>query len=192
MFTFTSKIIGLAVAAITLTAAAPASAQQTPIPKPPVGVCTTPNGLWGSGNTVRVKIEKYADGTAAYLTQQYAAPDKNVWNKHPQFSALAGGEFTSISGGIKSLSGHIPRSWLRSSDLLPFYHQSPAACCGDFLLARDLTLQPVARMKRSASDVAPRQYPRGAARWSPLLASRPPAPGCRQEQIGRASCRERV
>jgi hypothetical protein len=35
---------------------------------------------------------------------------------------------------LKSLSGHIPRSWLRSSDLLPFYHQYPAACCGDFLL----------------------------------------------------------
>jgi hypothetical protein len=34
---------------------------------------------------------------------------------------------------LKSLSGHIPRSWLRSSDLLPFYHQYPAACCGDFL-----------------------------------------------------------
>src|ERR1019366_4278718 len=34
---------------------------------------------------------------------------------------------------VKSLSGHIPRSWLRSSDLLPFYHQYPAACCGDFL-----------------------------------------------------------
>jgi hypothetical protein len=35
---------------------------------------------------------------------------------------------------FKSLSGHIPRSSLRSSDLLPFYHQYPAACCGDFLL----------------------------------------------------------
>src|ERR1019366_8310964 len=35
---------------------------------------------------------------------------------------------------VESLSGHIPRSWLRSSDLLPFYHQYPAACCGDFLL----------------------------------------------------------
>jgi hypothetical protein len=34
---------------------------------------------------------------------------------------------------IESLSGHIPRSSLRSSDLLPFYHQYPAACCGDFL-----------------------------------------------------------
>src|SRR5580704_10182724 len=33
----------------------------------------------------------------------------------------------------ESLSGHIPRSSLRSSDLLPFYHQYPAACCGDFL-----------------------------------------------------------
>ena len=32
----------------------------------------------------------------------------------------------------ESLSGHIPRSSLRSSDLLPFYHQYPAACCGDF------------------------------------------------------------
>src|ERR1039457_2987487 len=37
---------------------------------------------------------------------------------------------------FESLSGHIPRSWLRSSDLLPFYHQYPAACCGDFLLPR--------------------------------------------------------
>jgi hypothetical protein len=35
---------------------------------------------------------------------------------------------------FESLSGHIPRSSLRSSDLLPFYHQYPAACCGDFLL----------------------------------------------------------
>jgi hypothetical protein len=35
---------------------------------------------------------------------------------------------------VESLSGHIPRSSLRSSDLLPFYHQYPAACCGDFLL----------------------------------------------------------
>jgi hypothetical protein len=35
--------------------------------------------------------------------------------------------------GIESLSGHILRSSLRSSDLLPFYHQYPAACCGDFL-----------------------------------------------------------
>jgi hypothetical protein len=34
---------------------------------------------------------------------------------------------------FESLSGHIPRSSLRSSDLLPFYHQYPAACCGDFL-----------------------------------------------------------
>src|ERR1019366_5617625 len=34
---------------------------------------------------------------------------------------------------FESLSGHIPCSWLRSSDLLPFYHQYPAACCGDFL-----------------------------------------------------------
>jgi hypothetical protein len=37
-------------------------------------------------------------------------------------------------GAVESLSGHIPRSSLRSSDLLPFYHQYPAACCGDFLL----------------------------------------------------------
>jgi len=37
---------------------------------------------------------------------------------------------------VESLSGHIPRSSLRSSDLLPFYHQYPAACCGEFLLAR--------------------------------------------------------
>src|ERR1019366_2085854 len=37
---------------------------------------------------------------------------------------------------FESLSGHIPRSWLRSSDLLPFYHQYPAACCGDFLFPR--------------------------------------------------------
>ena len=36
---------------------------------------------------------------------------------------------------IESLAGHIPRSSLRSSDLLPFYHQYPAACCGDFLFA---------------------------------------------------------
>jgi hypothetical protein len=36
---------------------------------------------------------------------------------------------------FQSLSGHIPRSSLRSSDLLPFYHQYPAACCGDFLFA---------------------------------------------------------
>ena len=35
--------------------------------------------------------------------------------------------------GFKSLSGHIPRSSLRSSDLLPFYHQYLAACCGGFL-----------------------------------------------------------
>jgi hypothetical protein len=34
---------------------------------------------------------------------------------------------------FKSPSGQIPRSSLRSSDLLPFYHQYPAACCGDFL-----------------------------------------------------------
>ena len=33
----------------------------------------------------------------------------------------------------KSLAGHIPRSLLRASDLTPFYHQYPAACCGDFL-----------------------------------------------------------
>src|ERR1019366_8693832 len=37
---------------------------------------------------------------------------------------------------FESLSGHSPRSWLRSSDLLPFYHQYPAACCGDFLFDR--------------------------------------------------------
>jgi hypothetical protein len=37
----------------------------------------------------------------------------------------------------ESLSGYIPRSSLRSSDLLPFYHQYPAACCGDFLLRAD-------------------------------------------------------
>jgi hypothetical protein len=40
---------------------------------------------------------------------------------------------TECNRPIKSLSGHIPRSSLRSSDLLPFYHQYPAACCGDFL-----------------------------------------------------------
>jgi pimeloyl-ACP methyl ester carboxylesterase len=40
--------------------------------------------------------------------------------------------------GVESLAGHIPRSSLRSSDLLPFYHQYPAACCGDFLLSRVL------------------------------------------------------
>jgi hypothetical protein len=37
---------------------------------------------------------------------------------------------------FESLSGHIARSSLRSSDLLPFYHQYPAACCGDFLLCQ--------------------------------------------------------
>jgi len=37
---------------------------------------------------------------------------------------------------LESLSGHIPRSSLRSSDLLPFYHQYPAACCGDFYFTR--------------------------------------------------------
>ena len=36
----------------------------------------------------------------------------------------------------ESLSGHIPRSSLRSSDLLPFCHQYPAACRGDFYCAR--------------------------------------------------------
>src|ERR1035441_5241978 len=35
--------------------------------------------------------------------------------------------------GIESLSGHIPRSLLRASDMMPFCHQYPAACCGDFL-----------------------------------------------------------
>jgi hypothetical protein len=38
-----------------------------------------------------------------------------------------------VIASFESLSGHIPRSSLRSSDLLPFYHQYPAACCGDFL-----------------------------------------------------------
>jgi pimeloyl-ACP methyl ester carboxylesterase len=38
-----------------------------------------------------------------------------------------------LNAYLESLSGHIPRSSLRSSDLLPFYHQYPAACCGDFL-----------------------------------------------------------
>jgi hypothetical protein len=33
---------------------------------------------------------------------------------------------------FESLSGHIPRSLLRASDLMPFCHQYPAACCGDF------------------------------------------------------------
>jgi hypothetical protein len=54
-------------------------------------------------------------------------PAKNAWYC---FSEKKGGDI------IESLSGHIPRSWLRSSDLLPFYHQYPAACCGDFLFGR--------------------------------------------------------
>jgi hypothetical protein len=40
---------------------------------------------------------------------------------------------------LESLSGHILRSSLRSSDLLPFYHQYPAACCGDFLLEESIS-----------------------------------------------------
>src|ERR1017187_6377419 len=47
--------------------------------------------------------------------------------------------WTTGAASIESLSGHIPRSWLRSSDLLPFYHQYPAACCGDFLLSGSRT-----------------------------------------------------
>ena len=42
---------------------------------------------------------------------------------------------------LESLSGHIPRSSLRSSDLLPFCHQYPAACCGDFYLKMLLSPQ---------------------------------------------------
>src|SRR5580692_3519559 len=56
-------------------------------------------------------------------------------------STRAVGAWIARECGIESLSGHIPRSSLRSSDLLPFYHQYPAACCGDFLLkaSRSLT-----------------------------------------------------
>ncbi len=39
----------------------------------------------------------------------------------------------------ESLSGHIPRSLLRASGLLPYYHQYPAACCGDFLLRQSVS-----------------------------------------------------
>jgi hypothetical protein len=66
------------------------------------------------------------DGT---LPRRYGGPTPSP---RPA-GAAQGGVVGTITRYVKSLSGHIPRSSLRSSDLLPFYHQYPAACCGDFL-----------------------------------------------------------
>jgi hypothetical protein len=73
--------------------------------------------LWhGQAQRALDLIEDTAEALAAAAAAAVASPAR----------ATAGKVF-------KSLSGHIPRSSLRSSDLLPFYHQYPAACCGDFL-----------------------------------------------------------
>jgi 2-methylisocitrate lyase-like PEP mutase family enzyme len=64
---------------------------------------------------------------------------RGIWASGLTMSASLGlrnsneASWTQVLDLFESLSGHIPRSSLRSSDLLPFYHQYPAACCGDFL-----------------------------------------------------------
>jgi transposase len=72
--------------------------------------------------------ERFGDGGRVHRRFSRWAKS-GVWERMFQYLA--------VDADNESLSGHIPRSSLRSSDLLPFYHQYPAACCGDFLLRDD-------------------------------------------------------
>jgi hypothetical protein len=82
--------------------------------------------LLGKINAALATLE--ADGTLKWIFNKYGLDD---W------------------APPKSLSGHIPRSSLRSSDLLPFYHQYPAACCGDFLLKGEHVTRQVRQRRRT-------------------------------------------
>jgi hypothetical protein len=64
--------------------------------------CTPPGGLWGPGNTVRSKIQKFADNTAIYMTQNFATPDKDRWYKVA--IPVNGGTFTSGLGTPNTLT----------------------------------------------------------------------------------------
>jgi hypothetical protein len=69
------------------------------------------------------------------ITQAQFVPEAPEDNQRDDIGRVLSAVENSTAALIESLSGHIPRSSLRSSDLLPFYHQYPAACCGDFLFA---------------------------------------------------------
>ena len=60
---------------------------------PLVQECTPPGGVWGTGNAFRSKIQKYADNTAIYMSQNFATPDPNRWFRSPPFP-WSGGQFT--------------------------------------------------------------------------------------------------
>ena len=66
--------------------------------------CAPPGGLWGPGNTIRSKIQKFSDDTVVYMSQNFAAPDKTRWFRSTPLS-LSGGQFTN---GLGSQSVMVP------------------------------------------------------------------------------------
>jgi hypothetical protein len=93
-----------------------------------------PPMLMADGGTVRwrPKGDRFTIATTEFISTTVNTIDDITPFRAARFDR-GGGSFRNLRN-FESLSGHIPRSSLRSSDLLPFYHQYPAACCGDFLL----------------------------------------------------------
>lgn len=90
------KVTSTAIAAAMLFGLGVASAPRA-VAAQLVQECAPPGGLWGPGNTFRGKIEKFADTTLIFMSQNFAEPDSTRWFKSTPLS-WSGGPFTNGMG----------------------------------------------------------------------------------------------
>jgi hypothetical protein len=86
-------IVTMAVVLVGLTAAMPRLALAAPV----VQECSPPGQAWGPGNTFRAKIDKFADNTAVYRSQNFSTPNPERWFTSTPFP-WAGGQITNGMG----------------------------------------------------------------------------------------------
>jgi hypothetical protein len=97
-----AKAISIIVTAVSFLAIGATAPPRTLAAAPVTQECAPPGGVWGPGNAYRAKIRKFADNTAVYMSQNFAATNKDRWYMSATFPS-SGGQITNGVGVQNSI-----------------------------------------------------------------------------------------